>query len=118
MNTQELSTEIRLHFADERQMRRKVCKAINELCNENGGTIDFTDEEVDFDDRPYIAYDGGNHPEYASSLCNEVYSVTADGDSFYVDSELAERYGADRMYFIDITDIYDKILEFIELKNE
>lgn len=56
------------------KIRKKCEDYIRRVLEENGGSIDFDDYEVD--EYVSVPYDGGRHPEYASncfSIVNGIY---------------------------------------------
>lgn len=93
------------------KVRTQMKEAIYDMVSEMGGAID-----VDWDDDceyPILAYDGGNHPEYASTLYSSLSRVDAalkDGvKTFKVDIEDATNYDENRMNFSDVVQVFEYV---------
>lgn len=73
-----------------------------------GGFIDFTtiDDYTCF----AIAYDGGNHPEYASTNNSTVKSVSISNDDLKIETEDGDMYGLcsfdDMLTIVELIKLY------------
>ena len=78
---------------------------------DNNGKIVFTLEfDPEYDDQNInIAYDGGGHPEYASNLFSEVYSVSLWLDEISFNIEDSNKYEIDRVETADLLNICEAI---------
>lgn len=131
----ELKDKIKKHYTEQNELTLEISKAIYDLCKENGGTISFDerDEEnqlngwADEYGLPEIIYDGGRHPEYQSSLCCNVWSVSAmdykdkiDGKTYNVFSVETEEGELKwyRLFFDDVANLLENIESFLEWKRE
>lgn len=96
--------------------RDKIEELIHDMVESKGGIVVI--REGNDDEYCYISYDGGNHPEYASTLCAFVNSVRSiinhsGKKTFDVDvdssdgSYLEDTYDAYRMNFDDLVNVFD-----------
>ncbi len=78
---------------------------------DNNGKIVFRLEfDTEYDDQNIsVAYDGGAHPEYASNLYSEVYSVSVCLDDITLDIEDSSQYEFDRVETADLLVICETI---------
>ena len=78
---------------------------------DNYGKIVFRLEfDTEYDDQNIsVAYDGGAHPEYASNLYSEVYSVSVCLDDITLDIEDSSQYEFDRVETADLLVICETI---------
>jgi hypothetical protein len=109
------------HRKEQVEIRNEMVAAIHEMVTEMGGKV-----EVDYDgDEPFsISYDGGRHPEYASNLYADVYSVKAtmvksweseeEKKSFSVEIEETDDYKENRMNYDDVEQVFDFVCEKYE----
>lgn len=91
--------------------RTQMKEAIYDMVSEMGGAIDVNwDDDSDY---PILTYDGGNHPEYASTLYSSLSRVDAvlkDGvKTFKVDIEDATNYAESRMDFSDVVQVFEYV---------
>lgn len=131
----ELKDKITRHYTEQNELSLQISNAIYNLCKENGGTISFDerDEENQLNEWAYeeglpeIIYDGGRHPEYQSSLCCSVWSVSAmdykdpiDGKNYNVFSVETEEGDLNwhRLFFDDKVNLLENIESFLEWKRE
>lgn len=90
-------------------IKKEICESINEMLNEMGGEIevDYANDEYP----PVVVYDGGNHPEYASTISAIVQSVKAveirGFKTFEVNLEDEPEMSYDRFEFGDVVQIFD-----------
>jgi hypothetical protein len=96
------------HWKKQSKLRKEVIENIYDMCKAMGGEIVIDYEN---DDCPLIAYDGGRHIEYNSTLCaavNTIRAIEKNGFKlFQVDLEEEEEYDCDRIEFPDICQIFD-----------
>lgn len=108
INTNEINERIARHYSHTRDLRQDMVSAITNMLKEMGGEISLTDKQ--YDDTLCIAYDGGNHIEYASSMCEEVKSIETYGDNDFCvevkDECYVESY---RLIFDDVCAIWDVV---------
>ena len=106
-----INSECIKHWERQSQLRKNMCEAINAMCGAMGGEVlsDFDSDKYP----PCVTYDGGNHPEYAStisSVVTAVRSVEINGvKTFEVDLDEEEGYSEDRLNFNDVSEIFDFI---------
>lgn len=94
----------------EGELKQAAIDAIYDIAMLHGGTLSFED----IDDTPFISYDGGNHIEYASNMCNEVKSVKAyiskcGHKKFSCVTEEDEDYNVSRITNDDVFYLFDTI---------
>lgn len=79
---------------------------------------DRENQKVEFEEgyMPNISYDGGNHPEYASNLYSEVYSVYLKEGQIYFTIEDCDEYEIDRIPTYELIDIMNAL--YYILSNE
>lgn len=75
------------------------------------GKVTFTLEfDTEYDDQNItIAYDGGNHPEYASNCFSSVYAVTLCLDDIMFNIQDSSEYDIDRVETADLLTICEAI---------
>ena len=79
------------------------------VLKENGGHIEWDNAEVE--ESLCVAYDGGNHPEYASNCFSLVSAIDMDEKgNITLDIEDTTQYDLDR---VEIIDLYN-VCEFVE----
>ncbi len=94
------------------ELRKEFEESLTRIVKENGGVIDFTDEDGDFyDDIVAISYDGGNHPEYASDCFSNVYDIHLNKNGkLAVSLEEDDDYEIDRIWSVDeLIDIFSHV---------
>lgn len=116
-----ISNKADLHRKEQGKIRSEMVVAIHEMLTEMGGKV-----EVDYDcDGPIsISYDGGRHPEYASNLYTDVYSVKATmakgweseekKKSFSVEVDETKDYNENRMNYDDVEQVFDFVCDKYE----
>lgn len=57
------------------------------------------------------SYDGGNHPEYASTLEATIWAITLKGDEVFLSTEEEEDYSIDRVPTDEVITIAENLLE-------
>jgi hypothetical protein len=89
---------------------REACEAylMDEL-EANDGDITISEEKV-----PTVAYDGGNHPEYASSLSTTCYSVYSENGNIVLRIEETDEYYADNVPTSDLYEICNAVFETLK----
>ena len=69
------------------------------------GAIDFSEADEGIESVS-VLYDGGNHPEYASTLNNPVYGINVDDDGdLYLITEESECYGVERLTTVELCEV-------------
>ena len=91
-----------------RKLRNNCINYLKRKLNE-GETIDLTEMEDDCGS-VCVAYDGGNHPEYASNVFSTVKSVFKKDGKIYLCTEDCDKLELDR---VDTMDLYG-VCDFIE----
>ena len=71
------------------------------------GRITLSDSNVyedycEYNGMLYIAYDGGNHPEYASNCYSRLNSVYLKDGEIFLDIEDCDEYEIDRINYDDV----------------
>ena len=61
-----------------KKLRRYCERYLRDLLKKNNNQIDW--EDIELPEYVSVAYDGGNHPEYASNVFSTVYGVKLDED--------------------------------------
>jgi hypothetical protein len=109
IDTKEINERITKHYSHTRELRQDMVSAITNMLKDMGGEISLTDKQ--YDDTLCIAYDGGNHAEYASSMCEEVESIKTlqDEDNFYVEVAGEDYIESHRLIFDDVCAIWDVV---------
>lgn len=107
---EELNAAVVKHWDEAAELRTRENEAIHDMVKIMGGTLEV---DMENDNYPVIAYDGGNHIEYASTLCScvsKVKSIEEKGiKMFSVDIDECDDYESERMSFSDIDQIYDYV---------
>lgn len=116
-----ISDKAEAHSKEQSKIRAEMVVAIHDMLTEMGGKAEV---DCDWVDLISISYDGGSHPEYASNVFADVYSVKAtmtrgwvegeeaDKDknvfkSFSVELEESDDYNENRMNYEDVEKIFD-----------
>lgn len=109
INTNEINERIARHYSHTRELRQDMVSAITNMLKEMGGEISLTDKQ--YGDTLCIAYDGGNHIEYASSMCEEVESIKTlqYEEEFYVEVAGEDYIESHRLIFDDVCAIWDVV---------
>ena len=109
IDTKEINERIARHYSHTRELRHDMVSAITKMLKKMGGEISLTDKQ--YDDTLCIAYDGGNHVEYASSMCEEVESIKTlqDEEEFYVEVAGEDYIESHRLIFDDVCAIWDVV---------
>lgn len=107
INTKEINERLARHYSNTRELRQDIVSAITNMLKEMGGEISLTDKK--YDDTLCIAYDGGNHVEYASSMCEEVKSIKVTDIAFSVEVEGESNVESYRLIFDDVCAIWDVV---------
>ena len=96
------------------RIRKMMVAAIYDMASKMGGFVEYYADEYDYEPL-LISYDGGSHPEYASSLYCDVYSVKAvDGKTFSVELDETKSYEESRMSFDDVASIFKFVRSMYE----
>lgn len=115
-NLNEKIEKIKNQLEAEKTIRIDAHKAMIEVIKEivaaNGGEIEMTELYDEFDILPMaVAYDGGNHPDYASQMFSEVKSVSINKRGelvFELDDEVDVCY--DRLLYDDIVMVFETLV--------
>lgn len=107
INNKDIKSRLEEYHSKTLALRCDIVSDIVTMIKEMGGTINLTTKR--YDDGLYIAYDGGNHVEYASSMCEEVKQIKTfkDDNEFYVEVENEDRVASYRLIFDDVCDIWE-----------
>ena len=118
----QISNQLEAYLKGQNPIREQMAVAIHDMVTEMGGVVE-TDWE-DENDYPLISYDGGRHPEYASNLYADVYSVKAtmvkgweskeEKKSFSVEIEETDDYNENRMNYDDVEQVFDFVCDKYE----
>lgn len=112
-----LGFKLNQHYAEQGKLRKELCEAVYELLDALGGEMRLHEGALE-DDYLYIAYDGGNHVEYASNMCSEVHCVNTledcNGKSFTVDCDDESDLEAYRLTFDDVSAVFDLVKSYYE----
>lgn len=95
-----------------KKARETATAFITDAVNNNGGRIEFDSEN----DGEYIsvAYDGGNHPEYASNVFSTVYGVYMHRNGYPVlETEDCSEYDLTNVDTVDVVNIAETIEDFV-----
>lgn len=65
-----------------------------------------------------VAYDGGNHPEYASNCFSSVNAIFKKDGHVYLDIEDCEEYDIDSLSINELMDVTESVLYTIEHEND
>ena len=100
-----------------REMRTQCINMLKEVCNRTDSKeISFNKLNRYCNDSgigaSVIAYDGGNHPEYASDLYSLVYGFRLENDKIYFDIEDDPSYSEDRVMTTELIGLCDCIIEY------
>lgn len=115
-NVTEMDDRINSIYASISDNRKHIEELIYEMVESEGGSMNIRDTKSD--DYCYVCYDGGNHPEYNSTMSASVETVKCYVDSrgqktFDVSLDdidglpLADEYEAYRMNFDDLANVFD-----------
>ena len=97
------------------EIRQKSEKFIKKVLEENGGSLDFDDYDVN--NWVSVPYDGGNHPEYASDCFSTVNGVFFDKDGdIALNIEDCSNYPIENINWDDVYNVAEYINNEI-LKN-
>lgn len=97
------------------EIREKSESFIKSVLEENGGSLDFDDYDVE--NWVSVPYDGGNHPEYASDCFSTVNGVFFDRDGdIALNIEDCENYPIENINWDDVYNVAEYINNEI-LKN-
>lgn len=103
-----VTSEARMNCAD---YLKWAVKKYGKKDTDANGKVTFTLEfDTEYDDQNItIAYDGGNHPEYASNCYSSVYAVRLclDDITFYIED--SNDYDLDRVETADLLTICEAI---------
>lgn len=102
---------VRNKFVDiQNEVQKQCVEFLESLVDANGGEI-----VGDLLDGVYVVYDGGNHPEYASTLASDVERIYVDNGKLYFDLEDESQYSFDRVMVNDLIWVCEDIMN--NLKN-
>lgn len=104
-------TEVHNKLIDITYDMQKVCvEFLKSLIDANGGEINGK-----MLDGCYVAYDGGNHPEYASTMASDVQRIYTEDGTLYFEIEDSPKYSIDRIMVNDLVYVCEDIMN--NLKN-
>ena len=93
---------------------RSACMAyIKKVLKENNNEISWNIDEVE-DNILTVTYDGGNHPEYASTMASVVERIYVDNGKLYFDLEDESQYSFDRIVVNDLMWVCEDIMNNLE----
>lgn len=107
---QDLKKLVEQWFDISSRLQKELINYLKEVLAQNNKKLDWYNIEDVRDWRPTITYDGGNHPEYASTVDNDVYGIFMKNDIIYLDTAECSEYDINR---ISISELYD-VAEFID----
>ena len=99
------------------EMRKQCLNILKEVCNRTDS------KEINLNSLnnycrdygmglPVIAYDGGNHPEYASNLYSIVYGFRLENNKIVFDLEDDPSYEEDRVTIMELIELCGFIIEY------
>lgn len=89
---------------------QRVCvEFLKSLIDANGGEING-----EMLDGCYVAYDGGNHPEYASTMSSDVERIYVEDGTLYFEIEDSPKYSIDRIMVNDLVYVCEDIMNNIK----
>jgi len=96
------------------EVRKECTKFVADIVKywgKDGFPLSSISQEFDIDVADVsVVYDGGNHPEYASSVCSQVFSVYADEKGrISLHTEDCADYDQDRIETVDLTTLVDGV---------
>ena len=99
------------------EMRTQCLNMLKEVCNRTDSKKINLNKLNSYgsDSRmwvPVIAYDGGNHPEYASNLYSVVYGFRLENNKIIFDIEDDSSYSEDRVMTTELIGLCDCIIEY------
>lgn len=98
-------------FVDiQNEMQKQCVEFLKSLVDSNGGEI-----VGDLLEGVYVAYDGGNHPEYATTMASNVERIYVEDGTLYFDIEDETQYSFDRVMVNDLIWVCEDIMN--NLKN-
>lgn len=102
---------VRNKFVDiQNEVQKQCVEFLESLIDSNGGEI-----VGDLLDGVYVAYDGGNHPEYASTMASVIERIYVENGKLYFDLEDESQYSFDRVIVNDLIWVCEDIMN--NLKN-
>lgn len=108
---EQLAEDISVFIDAEITLRKKLIDAIHQMLTDMGGEYIYGCESDD--DNIYICYDGGNHVEYASNMCEcvEVIKVSEymGRASFKVNVRQEHNIDQSRLLLEDVIAIYEHL---------
>ena len=94
-------------------LSQKCCEYLRSLIREHD-IIDFSDCE----DVPAVCYDGGNHPEYASTMYSTVHKIYVNHEDELVFETEDGQITIERILICDLADVTEMVYsnrEFLSL---
>lgn len=107
---QDLKTLCAEWFEIESKLKKELIDYLKEVLAQNNNKLDWSNIEDVMDYRPTVTYDGGNHPEYASTMYSDVYGIYMEDNNIYLDTAECSEYDIDR---ISVSELYD-VAEFVD----
>ena len=91
-------------------LQKQCYEFLKDLVDANGGEV--IDENIL--EGTYVAYDGGNHPEYASTMASCVQRIYVENGKLYFDLEDEAQYSLDRVMIEDLVWVCNDIMNNIK----
>lgn len=120
-----IENDLSEHWSNERELKTRVINAIYDMMEEmDKQEIRFSYDENEGTDCPWCTYDGGNHPEYASTINAQVDRVQrfikkcqhigldAERKAICVDIiDCEDNVDDTRLDLVDVVSIFDSVAE-------
>lgn len=95
------------------ELRTCICKYLDKALESRDNYIKFNS------DVPCsVAYDGGNHHEYASNCFSNVNAIFKKDGHVYLDIEDCDEYDIESLSIIELMDVTESVLHTIEHEEE
>ena len=107
---QDLRKLVEQWFDISSRLQKELINYLKEVLAQNNNKLDWYNIEDVMDYRPTVTYDGGNHPEYTSTVDNDVCGIFIEENTVYLDTVECSKYSIDR---ISVSELYD-VAEFID----
>ena len=102
-------------FAKAETKFRIQCEGLMRRCIKVGEVKHLCDYEVD---GFCVSYDGGNHPEYNSTMASCVNSIGRDEKNFYLITEDSDYLTIDRLISCDLAEVVNALLAMADQTPE
>ena len=92
----------------QKELRIECIGYLTDLLRSKGGSVEFNCADYPF----CVAYDGGNHPEYATNLYSTVYGASLnDKGIIEFETEDCDEYNVDRVSTMELWTIVHDIID-------